>query len=148
MNATLARRRPYALEFLGGHCAVCGSTENLEIDHVDPETKTPRLRARGRHIEYLPYALFIEELEKCQLLCFRCHVDKSARERAIRAISRPCPQGHPREEHAFYDRHGYLRCRACTREWSRIAMRERRAKEKLVAQAQTKKKIIRPRRAT
>lgn len=74
-KAALAlQRRAYALEFLGGKCAVCGSTENLEIDHKDPTQKSfPISRPPSEKA-------FRKELTKCQLLCHTCHSKKSAQE--------------------------------------------------------------------
>lgn len=55
-----------------GPCKKCGSTENLELDHINPEEKvshsvwswTPRRREL--------------ELKKCRVLCRKCHREKSA----------------------------------------------------------------------
>lgn len=69
-------RRRRALEYLGGKCVKCGSTENLEIDHVERSDKefnisknltvsNPTVRA---------------ELDKCQLLCRKHHLAKTAKE--------------------------------------------------------------------
>lgn len=33
------RRRVQLIELLGGKCVRCGSTNDLEFDHIDPETK-------------------------------------------------------------------------------------------------------------
>ncbi len=57
-----------------GPCKKCGATENLEVDHVDPGTKvchavwswTPMRREL--------------ELKKCQVLCRRCHRQKTSAE--------------------------------------------------------------------
>lgn len=72
-------RREAALVQLGGTCALCGATENLEFDHVDRTTKRgeiSRLFSRGE-------ARYKQELEKCQLLCSSCHRAKSAAEIAV-----------------------------------------------------------------
>jgi len=69
--------RAKLIEFMGGRCVECGTTEDLHFDHVDPATKSfpiqgtmspdnPRHRA---------------ELDKCQLLCRPHHEAKTARER-------------------------------------------------------------------
>ena len=34
------KRRAEAVQLLGGKCVVCGTTEGLEIDHVDRSLKT------------------------------------------------------------------------------------------------------------
>ena len=70
-------RKAWAVERLGGKCAKCGSTEELEFDHIDPATKSFTVASRldtGR-IELLEL-----ELKKCQLLCLDCHNEKTAYE--------------------------------------------------------------------
>lgn len=68
-------RRRRAVELLGSKCSRCGSTDRLEIDHVDPEKKTFPLS--GFHKSW---AAILEELTKCQLLCQSCHQDKTSAE--------------------------------------------------------------------
>lgn len=61
------------IEILGGKCAVCGSTDRLEFDHRDPDKKEADFTdIRGRGWEY-----FMREVEKCQLLCKKHHIDKT-----------------------------------------------------------------------
>jgi len=69
-----SRRLEYATK-LGGKCAKCGSTNQLEFDHIDPLTKiSPKI-----------WSWSIERIEaeilKCQLLCRSCHEQKSVEER-------------------------------------------------------------------
>jgi 5-methylcytosine-specific restriction endonuclease McrA len=71
------RRRAAAIESLGGKCVECGTTDDLQVDHVDPETKeVENFKAWGR-----AEAAFWAEIKKCQLLCRRCHIAKTAKER-------------------------------------------------------------------
>ena len=68
-------RKAQALKLLGGVCKVCGTTENLEFDHINPKTKVGNVTAPkliDGKIE-----LFIEEVNKCQLLCKPHHLEKS-----------------------------------------------------------------------
>ena len=60
---------------LGGKCVICGVTENLEFDHIDPKTKSfnPTRYVTGGK----PKDLIIEEFKKCQLLCYQCHKNKT-----------------------------------------------------------------------
>ena len=62
---------------LGGVCAVCGTDENLQIDHVDRKKKSFNI-GRLWPAKDLPKAY--KELKKCQLLCEPHHVEKTARE--------------------------------------------------------------------
>lgn len=73
MRQYSADRRQKALGLLGGKCVVCGSTQNLEIDHIDPTTKSFTL-ARGWHHAW---DKVVKELEKCQILCSTHHIEKS-----------------------------------------------------------------------
>lgn len=63
-----ARRTEY---FQDKFCETCSTVENLELDHVDPETKVDNRiwswSAARREIE----------LAKCVVLCHDCHVAKS-----------------------------------------------------------------------
>jgi hypothetical protein len=64
---------------LGGRCARCGATENLQFDHVDGSTKVANIS------EITNWALerFLAEVDKCQLLCGGsggCHQDKTTQE--------------------------------------------------------------------
>lgn len=64
---------------LGGFCVVCGSSEDLQIDHIDPSTKcftVAKLWPRKKLPEV--YA----ELQKCQLLCVPHHIEKTAAEQS------------------------------------------------------------------
>lgn len=79
-NTLRLARRKYAFDTLGNKCIRCNSTENLEIDHIKPETKNPKLkRYIGGNISIwkLTDKEFLLELPKCQLLCFKCHNIKS-----------------------------------------------------------------------
>jgi 5-methylcytosine-specific restriction endonuclease McrA len=69
-----AKRRAYAIEFLGGCCAICGSTDRLEIDHKNRDEKSfPISRPPNEEA-------FRKELLKCQLLCYKHHRRKSSLE--------------------------------------------------------------------
>ena len=73
-------RRMDIICHLGGKCVKCGYFEHLdalEVDHVTPGQKaltSPRLISK-------PWAIVVEELDKCQLLCANCHAIKSNTER-------------------------------------------------------------------
>ena len=58
---------------LGNKCAVCGISEGLTFDHIDPLKKSfniSHLLNRSKEDTDL-------ELTKCQLLCRKCHIEKN-----------------------------------------------------------------------
>lgn len=88
------RQRNYQREWVAGrrarhlaghHCEWCGSTERLEIDHIDPSMKVthgvwswsrPRREA---------------ELAKCRVLCYRCHKKRHAASHgSVRCYEKGC----------------------------------------------------------
>ena len=62
-------RRERAIRYLGGRCAVCGATENLEFDHMVPVDKGFEINLNMR----AGPAKLRAELDKCQLLCKSHH---------------------------------------------------------------------------
>lgn len=54
-----------------GPCRKCGSFDNLEVDHINPETKVSHRIWSWTKIKRL------EELKKCQVLCKQCHKIKT-----------------------------------------------------------------------
>ena len=66
-----ASRRLKGIELLGGKCAQCGATEDLEFDHIDPATKATH------RVWSWSWVRINGELAKCQLLCVPCHFEKT-----------------------------------------------------------------------
>lgn len=66
-------RRAESLRILGGKCIQCGVTEELEIDHIDPKTKT----FETGKVWSFSKERWLKELEKCQLLCKKHHKEKT-----------------------------------------------------------------------
>ena len=62
--------------YLGGKCASCGSTENLQFDHIEPSSKSFSIMSKWK----LPLEEIKSELDKCQLLCSKCHLQKTAKD--------------------------------------------------------------------
>lgn len=79
---------------LGGKCARCGSTEDLEFDHIDPSTKAFDIAG----VLSRAWNALVEEAAKCQLLCKPCHADKGAEDR-------------PPLQHGTLYVYSYWRCR-------------------------------------
>jgi hypothetical protein len=73
------QRRSEAIETLGGRCSVCGSTEELEIDHIDPSLKSFDISK----LWSVSKKRFLAELEKCQALCKLHHIEKTRREQSV-----------------------------------------------------------------
>jgi hypothetical protein len=67
----LARRRSYAITVFGGKCLKCNSSKNLNFDHIDRNKKI------SHNIWSWSSKRVKAELEKCQLLCFECHKNKT-----------------------------------------------------------------------
>jgi len=72
--------REILIEKLGGKCVECGITEALEFDHIDPSTKLFNIAAGYNK----PKEILLAEVEKCQLLCNKCHIEKSKRDNKFR----------------------------------------------------------------
>lgn len=66
-------RRQYLREYLGGKCVRCGATERLEFDHIIPADKSYTI---GSNITCFSLEELILEVDKCQLLCRPCHIQK------------------------------------------------------------------------
>lgn len=75
----LAERRDEWIESQGGACAVCGSSANLEVDHIDRTTKLCNPTAIWSRNKNFREA----ELDKCQVLCNDCHSKKTVVELTI-----------------------------------------------------------------
>jgi 5-methylcytosine-specific restriction endonuclease McrA len=73
MRDRARKRMADAREKLGGRCAQCGSTDELQIDHIAPGTKSFVL-SKGASVSAKRWE---EELAKCQLLCSKCHETKT-----------------------------------------------------------------------
>lgn len=69
------RKRAQALAYLGGKCSVCGVSESLEFDHIDRATKVYVISRNFNR----RWAVLVQELDKCQLLCKVHHLEKTKR---------------------------------------------------------------------
>lgn len=108
-------RRGQAIRLLGGQCVVCGATDELEFDHIDHSQKS--FDVADRLAQYT-WERLLAELVKCQLLCFRCHIDKSSMERCGRPANQhgtrsmyrkgcrcePCRQANNKQHADYYSR--------------------------------------------
>jgi 5-methylcytosine-specific restriction endonuclease McrA len=69
-------RRVMFIAELGGVCVKCGTSEELEFDHVIPEEKSFTI---AKKLGGAPEAVIRAELQKCQLLCIPCHKSKTVK---------------------------------------------------------------------
>lgn len=106
MDAKYARNRK---EWFKNHgpCVDCGSTENLELDHVDPlqkESHTVWLWEKTRREK---------ELAKCVARCHTCHVKRHRELRRLTIQRPPVPLTHPQMKHGIGRYHAGCRCDVC-----------------------------------
>ena len=66
-------RRTILRNRLGGKCVRCGATEKLDFDHIIPADKSYTI---GSNITCFSLEELILEVDKCQLLCRPCHIQK------------------------------------------------------------------------
>ena len=74
MLARYHRRRAEWIEKLGGRCDVCGTTENLEFDHLiasDKKFDVAKILNSASEVK------LESEMIKCHLLCRKHHLEKS-----------------------------------------------------------------------
>jgi hypothetical protein len=119
MLARYHRRRLEIIAMLGGKCARCPATEELEIDHADPSSKKINIAKR---LSGLAKAKLDGEIKKCQLLCDRCHNKKSLEEQGGPSKHGTC---------GMYVNHR-CRCRPCkdaNNESSRKSKKRRKERE-------------------
>ena len=60
-------------------CAKCGSTDRLELDHINPAEKT------SHRIWSWSWKRILAEASKCQVLCADCHQQKTYEQRPVKA---------------------------------------------------------------
>lgn len=106
--ARALRHKAKLIEMLGGKCVCCGTTKQLEFDHIDPAIVSFRI---GRKLGTYGIDILIAEAKKCQLLCTDCHLDKTLKEngknRAIHGSA------------GMYSNHG-CRCQMCRSAWAKL----------------------------
>jgi 5-methylcytosine-specific restriction endonuclease McrA len=66
-------RRAGLIWVLGGKCADCGSTEDLQFDHIDLDGPCSAKSGVWR----LAWERILADLFNLQLLCPDCHIEKS-----------------------------------------------------------------------
>lgn len=102
-------RKNKAIEFLGGKCKKCSSSEKLEFDHIDRSTKSFTIAK----LWSLSEKTFWTEINKCQLLCQDCHNLKT-----IEESGRKVAKG----THGTLSSYRYCKCPSCRKaksEWQK-----------------------------
>tara|TARA_B100001989_G_C24085639_1_gene244550 strand:- start:67 stop:462 length:396 start_codon:yes stop_codon:yes gene_type:complete len=76
INGQYKDRRKQIIEQLGGVCSHpnCNSTENLQLDHINPLEKSYGISTR---ISSWDIKKLQPEIDKCQLLCPKHHLEKT-----------------------------------------------------------------------
>lgn len=92
----IAKRRQEWIDEQGGKCVLCGSTTNLEVDHIDPSLKLYKPSDLWSLSKTNPRR--IAELNKCRVLCAVCHQTKTSKEQMT-------------TEHGDAMYHGPLKCK-------------------------------------
>lgn len=95
-------RKSQAIIYLGGQCVECQSRDDLQFDHKDRLTKGFTIAKLWSVNEQR----FWEEIKKCQLLCLKCHIIKSALEQGKKPA---------RGTHGTLSSYRYCRCDKCKR---------------------------------
>lgn len=73
-KARYHRKKNEFIQYLGGKCIQCGATEHLQFDHKNPSDKCFSIMSKWK----LPLDEIKTELDKCQLLCAKCHLKKTS----------------------------------------------------------------------
>lgn len=79
MKRRYHERKAESLVKLGGKCVICGTTENLEFDHIDRTTKTMDINTMWS----VNRKRYEEELKLIQLLCAPHHQAKTSAEQSV-----------------------------------------------------------------
>lgn len=102
-------RMSEAIKRLGGHCQHCPATTALQLDHIDPQTKSFAL-AKQWNVNEQKFWL---EVAKCQLLCQPCHTLKTLKDNN---------QVSAKNMHGTLSSYLYCKCALCRKakaDWSR-----------------------------
>lgn len=111
------RLRSEAINSLGGKCKNCESTEFLELDHIDPKTKTMEVAKMLNSAK----TVFWEEVAKCQILCKECHKLKSIEERGFKIA---------KGTHGTLSSYRYCKCELCKEAKHQYYLRTKHSRKK------------------
>jgi hypothetical protein len=80
-------RKKEFIKLKGGGCQICGYSKSLRaltFHHRDPKEKSFGLDIRK--LSNMNYDKCLQEIEKCDLLCFNCHMELHEDEEIIRKL--------------------------------------------------------------
>lgn len=116
-----SERKAKLIDMLGEVCADCGTTDDLQFDHVNEDRQDPTYHdsATISHMIDGPWDKLIDEIRKCQLLCIGCHAKKSM---AYRWPTLP--------PHGSYSRYVNQKCRCddCRKANARYKLEHKRSR--------------------
>jgi hypothetical protein len=117
-------RRLKSFILLGGKCGKCGIVpDKYDFDHINPELKSFDVSSIWSFSE----KKFLQELSKCQILCEKCHAEKTLVDRGM---------NNAREVHGTISSYRYCKCDLCKKAKSEYSKKKRLEKENaLVAQS-------------
>lgn len=98
------QRRLQSIEYLGGKCNICKSTEDLQLDHINPSDKSFNL---AKALSSWSIERIRPELDKCQILCSECHKAKTRKDLAEKFGQREF------WEHGTLTGYKYCKCNEC-----------------------------------
>lgn len=110
-------RREEAFKFLGGVCKKCGDIPiEYEFDHIDPNSKSFPISVMWS----ISKERFQNELVKCQILCKKCHAEKTLIDMGM---------NNAREVHGTISSYRYCKCDLCKKaksDYSKMKKQEMR----------------------
>ena len=124
MRLRYQKRMSEARNKLGGKCIKCNSTEDLQLDHINPETKNFTVA----HLWNSKKEVFDLEVSKCQLLCKKCHEEKTLLD--MGRVS-------AKVTHGTLSSYRYCKCKTCKKAKSEYTKEFRKKKKAVDSEAQT-----------
>ena len=125
MLARYHKRMSEAKTKLGGKCFKCNSIENLQLDHINPQTKNFTVAKLWNSKK----EVFDLEIGKCQLLCEKCHEEKTLLD--MGKVS-------AKITHGTLSSYRYCKCKICKKAKSEYMQEFRKKKKALDNKAEVK----------
>ena len=81
----IVERKKKAIEYLGGACSICGYKKSLAALTFHHNNRDEKERGISSMLDW-SWEKLKEELDKCDLLCFNCHMELHAEENGHSAM--------------------------------------------------------------